>query len=258
MASMGLKYLAYAEMATDSTSAIPTYEAGDVLGQMVSTNLSIANSEGELYADDMLAEYVSEFESADFTAEVDNIPLSKQATLYGATYENDEFKASPIDVAPYFGIGGYQSLMIAGVRKYRAWFYPKARATMPDLDGTTKGKSISFGTQPIKMKIMAPKYGHWYYSKEFTTEAAAKAYIDNKLGVATWYTAEVQVQGATTGEGATPEGVNAVASGEDFVVTITGTVTKLYDNGSDATSSIAAGAYTVADIAANHKIAVIF
>lgn len=186
MAKMGLKYMAWNEIDTETDAAIPTYKAdsGIVVGRMVSINVAISNSEGELYADDMLAEYAAEFSSADLTAEVDNISLENQAKLYGASYdETDGFAANPDDSAPYGGVGGYQVLQINGAKKYRAWFYPKAKAVMPDFDGATKGNSISFGTQPIKMKIAAPKFGPWYRAKEFDTETDAKAYINTKLGL---------------------------------------------------------------------------
>ena len=186
MAKMGLKYLAWAEIDTEGDNAIPTYKSATagVLGRMVSINVTVNNSEGELYADDMLAEYAGEFSSADLTADVDNITLENQAKLYGTSYSTSgEYTADADDTAPYGGVGGYQTLQVNGTRKYRAWFYPKAKAMVPDFDGTTKGNSISFGTEPIKMKIASPKYGPWYYAKEFTTEADAKSYINTKLGI---------------------------------------------------------------------------
>lgn len=258
MASMGLKYLAWAAQASEPTNAVPTYSAGKVIGKMVSANLAIENNEGELYADDMLAEYINEFKSAEFTAEVNNIPLADQATLYGATYASDEFKATYTDTAPFGGIGGIQVLLVSGVRKYRAWFFPKVRATLPDWDGATRGDSISFGTQPIKMKVLSPTYGPWYYLKEFTTEAAAQAYIDGKLGVATWYAIDVQVQNAGSGESATPMGVTYVASAGTFTLAVAGTPAALYDNGVDSKASIADGAYVLSNVTAAHSIAVIF
>jgi hypothetical protein len=258
MASMGLKYMAWAPIAEESASAVPTYGAGLVVGKMVSTNLSISNAEGELHADDMLAEYISEFSSAELTAEVDNISLENQAKFYGASYENNEFGAGVDDIPPLGGIGGIQVLLVNNARKFRAWFFPKARASMPDWDAATKGGSISFGTQPIKMKVLAPRFGKWYHMKEFDTEAAAKAYIDTKLGVATWYTVEVQVQGDGVGKTVSPVGMTAVASGEDMEIAIAGAVTALYDNGVESKEDVSGGKYTITDIAANHKIAVIF
>ncbi len=255
MASMGLKYLAWAKMATEPAAAVPTYDAGVVLGKAVSTGLTVTNAEGELYADDLLAEYVSEFSSAALTAEADNVTLENQAKLYGAAYADGEIKFSSEDTAPYGGIGGYQVIMVGGVKKFRAWFFPKGRASIPDWAGATKGSSISFGTQPIRIKVMAPNYGPWYYVKEFDSESAAKAYIDAKLGVATWYTVEVQRQGSGT---VSPIGKTSVAAGGSLVINVSGSPTKLYDNGTDKTSSIASNKYTISTISADHAVAVIY
>ena len=258
MATMGLKYMAWAKMDTEPNNAIPTYQKGMVIGKAVSTNLTITNSEGELYADDMLAEYVSEFSSASLESEVDNISLENQSKMYGADYVNDELQFSANNNAPYGGIGGYQVLMVNGVRKYRTWFFPKARASVPDWTGNTKGSSITFGTQPIRMKIMSPNYGPWYYVKEFTDESAAKAYIDEKMGVAEWFNISVQVQGAQANEGASPVGIASVASGENFTLSVTGTPTALYDNGVESVASLDKGNYVLSNVTADHVIAVIF
>ena len=258
MAKLGLKYVAWAQMATEPAAAIPTYDPGLVLGKAVSANLAVTNIEGELYADDVLAEYKSEFQSAALTMEVDNIALANQAKLYGATYASDEMTHSLNDAAPYGGVGGYQVLQINNVKKFRAWFFPKAKASIPDWSGTTKGNSISFGTQPLSLKVMAPNYGPWYYVKEFTTEAAAQAYIDTKLGVAVWHEIAVQINGAGVGDSATPAGISYVANAGTFALTIAGTATALYDNGVDSVASISAGVYTIANVTAAHNIAVIF
>jgi len=255
---MGLKYVAWAEMATEPTSSIPTYSAGLAIGKAVSSNLAITNAEGELYADDALAEYVSEFANAALTMEVDNIALANQAKLYGATYSGDEFMAEAADTAPYGGIGGYQILIINNVKKYRAWFFPKAKASVPDWGATTKGNSISFGTQPIKMRIMKPNYGPWYYMKEFTTEAAAQAYIDAKLGVTTWHEINVQVNNPSTGKSGSPAGITYVPNAGTFTLTIAGTAAALYDNGVESKASIVDGAYVLSNVTAAHKIALIF
>lgn len=256
MASIGLKYLAWAKMATEPADAVPTFAPGKVIGKAVSTSLTVTRAEGELSADDMVAEYASEFSSASFTAEADNISLADQAEMYGAKYVDDEFQASAEDTAPYAGIGGYQVLMIHGVRKYRSWVFPKSRASIPDWTGTTKGTSITFGTQPITARIMAPTYGPWYYAKEFTTEAAAKAHVDTLLNIATWRQVNVQVQGG--GAGKSVSYVGAVQDGENAVLTIEGTPTALYDNGVDQVSAISEGKYTISAISEDHNIAVIF
>ena len=107
MAAIGLKYMAWAPMALEPDDAAPTYGTGIVLGRAVSTNLTITNAEGELYADDMLSEYVSEFASGELAAEVDNIAVENQAKLYGATYADGEMQMGGQDTAPYGGVGGF-------------------------------------------------------------------------------------------------------------------------------------------------------
>lgn len=131
MADIGLKYMAGAIMDTDPENAQPTYEPGFVIGKMVSTNLTVTNAEGELYADDQLSEYVSEFSSADFTAEVDNIPLEKQAIMYGATYEDNELFHSTNDTPPYMAIGGAQQFRINGARSIAPGILRKLRLPCP-------------------------------------------------------------------------------------------------------------------------------
>lgn len=256
MASMGLKYMAWAMMDTEPATANPTYRPGLVLGRIISTNMTVTNAEGQLDADDMVAEYVSEFSSAQLTAETDNIELAHQAMLYGAKFDDvDGLQHFPTDNAPYGGVGGYQVLMVRNVRKYRAWVFPKAKAAIPDWTGATKGQSISFGTQPVNMKILAPSYGPWYYVKEFATEAAAQAFVDDKLNVATWHRASVQVQGSGS---VTPAGEMFVAEGGTLALEISGTPTALYDNGVEKAASIVDGKYTLASVAEGHTIAVIF
>ena len=255
MAKIGFKRLVWAKMLTEPEDAIPTYEAGKVMGKAVSSNLAITNAEGELYADDALAEYIKEFSSAKLTAAVDNIPLENQAQMYGSRYQDGELQHWADDNPPYAGVGGHQVLLIQNVRKYRAWVFPKTKASVPDEDDTTKGNSISFGTQPIDMTIMRPEFGPWKRVKEFETEAGAKAYVDTLLNVAVWHNIAVQVQG---NGGSTFEGRTSVPDNGEYVLVLEGAPTKLYDNGVDKTSDIASGKYTLASVTAENRIAVIF
>ena len=184
MAQMGLKYLAWAKIKDEPEKTEPTYDSGKEIGKIVSLNVAIANSEGKLYANDQLAEYASEFSEGDLTAETDNISLEDQAAMLGATYnEEDGYVGGTGDTAPYGGIGGYQVLMVKGEKLFRSWVYPKVKAMQPDLDATTKGDSVSFGTQPIKMKVAATNSGKWIYQKDFKTEEEAKTFVDGKLNI---------------------------------------------------------------------------
>lgn len=258
MGKIGMDYWAIAPIATESTTALPTYSTGMELGEAVKADVKISNSEGQLYANDKLCEEISEFSSASIEGEVDDITLAKQSVIYGATLENDELGFGQDDTPPYCGTGYTQYLSKGGVKTFRTFFYPKVKAKLPDDSAATKGQNISIGTAPVKLTVFAPSFGKWRYLKNHTTREAAKAYLAAKLSVGSWYPVNVQVQGAGTGKSATPGGTTMIASGGTFTLTITGTPTNLFDNGVDETASISSGAYVLSNLVAQHDIAVIF
>lgn len=258
MGKIGLAYLAAAKMATEPAAALPTYHPGFVVGKAVAANLGITNASGQLYADNKLAEEINEFSNAALTCEADNIDLVWQAELYGEEVVDGEVGDHSSDTAPYIGFGYYQVLLVRNVRKYVAFFYPKAKATLPDDAATSKTNSISIGTSPLNLTIMEPEYGKWRYRKEFVTEAAAQAYIDSKLGVAEWFTVNVQAQGMGANDAVAPLGNCYVSSAGTFELEITGTPTALYDNGVECHADISDGKYTLTNVALDHTIAVIF
>ena len=94
--------------------------------------------------------------------------------------------------------------------------------------------------------------------KEFDTYEDAKAHIDRLLGVKDWHSVNVQINGAESGEDASPLGTSYVASGDPFVLTVAGTPSALYDNGVDQVASISENKYTISNVEGDHNIAVIF
>lgn len=257
MAKIGLAYLAWAKIAAETDTALPTYETGMTLGKAVKADLTVTNAEGQLYADNTLSEDVSEFSSGSIAIETDHMPLTKQATVFGTTLVNDELGNGPDDTPPFAGAGYYQVLVVGGERIFRAFYYPKVKAKMGDETAGTKTNSITLGTAPMALTVFVPSYGKWRYVKDFTTESGAKAYIQTKLNVAAWYQVNVQANGATTGEGVSPVGTTMVATGDTASITITGTPTAVYDNGTDVLASVVGGKYDVS-VTADHNISVIF
>ena len=258
MAKIGLAYLGFAPIETEPTNELPTYGSGIKVGHAIKADLTVTNATGQLYADNMLVEDVSEFSSGTIAAETDNIPLATQALMYGATLVNDELGYGADDTAPLAGLGYYQSLIIGGRKTYRAFFYPKVKAQMGDDSSATKGNSITFGTYPVNFTVFAPEWGKWRYVKDFTTKEGAIAYIENKLNIATWYTVNVQQQGQDGNVYADTTGTTMVASGSSFEIGIIGSATALYDNGTDHISSVSGGKYTISNISEDHTIAIIF
>ena len=86
MAQFGAQYPCFAPFSGDEpAAALPTYGDKVVLGKLVSANLTINLASGELYADDELAEQVSEFASGTLALETDDMTDDVAAAVYGAT-----------------------------------------------------------------------------------------------------------------------------------------------------------------------------
>ncbi len=261
MAAFGAKFICFAPFAEQETeNGMPTYSGGTAIGKLAAANLTVNLASGELWADDNIAEEVSEFASGAIAVELDDLSQANYALIYGATAAGENIKDAKADTIPFGGIGYYKTLMRKGVKYYKTFFYPKAKAVIGADNAATRAASITFQTTPITFNIYAPLYaaGQWRETEVFSDEASAVAWVKSKLNITTAYMMTVQVQGAGAGEGATPEFNTMVESGKDFVLTIAGTPNALYDNGADNVLDIAVGKYTVENVAADHKITVIF
>lgn len=260
MGKIGMRKLYWAPQATEPTDALPTFSTGRLLGVGIAGDVTYNWASGELYGDDKLIEKIDDIISATLAVQTSYLSLTDMAALYGNTIVSDELGIGSDDLAPYGGLGYIQVLKqtSTGATVYRAFFWPKVKAQMGNDNTASRAGSITIGTFIVNFTAFLPIYGKIAYIKEFATETAASAYLETKLNVATWYEMNVQVQGAGAGESATPLGVSMAAAGSDFEITIAGTATALYDNGTDNVGSISDGVYTVSSVAAAHNIAVIF
>ena len=64
-------------------------EKGVIIGKLVSANLTVNMASGELYADDALAEQISEFSSGTIAMETDDMDAAVAAEIYGCTVSED-------------------------------------------------------------------------------------------------------------------------------------------------------------------------
>ena len=260
MAKIGLRHIVWSPITAEPDGSSPTYGSGRIIGKAISLNVEVTPAEGELYADDQLAEYVNEFASGNITSELDDIMIQDKADIYGATYSNGKIVFGASDNAPVGGLGGVAVRQKNNVASYIGVVYHKCKAQIPGDSFTTKGNSITFGTQPLNMRIFADNAGEWKSESEpFSTESAAIAWVDNILGVSgDRYKISIQAQGTESGKEVSPVGDFYVDSMGSFNMTITGTPTALYDNSTEKKTSIIDGKYTISNVGEEHLIAVIF
>lgn len=264
MANYGAKSPMFAPFAgAEPQSSAPVYGTGVIIGKLVSCGITPNTAEGKLPADNTIAEYLSLVTDEDVALETDDLILANSLILFGAHMKGNDIVYRQGDVSPYGGYAFYHTAMRNGIAYHIGHFFPKVRATRGAKTYNTRGDTIEFGTTQIPMKALFTNAGDIEEESEaFTTEEAAYAWCASKLGIGTYYCVDVQIQGETSSKYVDYVGKCFLPAGEDFALQITGyaSVTAAYDNGADVASTITGGTgtYTIADIAANHEIAIIF
>lgn len=185
MAQLGLKYPVYATLA--ETTGSPVYSAGAVLAKAVSSNISITTNDVKIYADDAVAESDHSFASGTLTIEIDDMPDAAKKALLGYTTDSGgssaELKAAADVVCPNVGFGFYSYKIVGNTAKWRAIWLKKVQFSEPSEDFSTKGESTEFKTTSLTGTIMKAVDGLWKEEETFSTEAAAKAYLDEKASI---------------------------------------------------------------------------
>ena len=190
MSKIGLKYPVYAQL-TESGSTL-SYSAGAVLAKAISANVSITTSDVKLYADDALAESDRSFTSGTLSFGIDELSDKAKVDLLGyiegatadATTGSKELSAGT-NTPAYVGFGYYGAVVRNKVKYYRAIWLKKVQFAEPADEMATKGESVAFGTPTLEGVIMLGADGNWKAEATFSTEAAAKAWLDGKAGIGT-------------------------------------------------------------------------
>ena len=187
MAKIGLSSLYYSKL-TEASNGSPSYDGAKTLGKAVSANTSITNNSATLYADDVLAESDTSFQSGTITLGVDEDGDTVFADLLGHTITEGVVVKKSTDVAPFVAVGRIITKMVSGVLFYKAEVLFKVKFAEPSQDNTTKGESIEFGTSEIEGTIATLADGRWCTSQTFTTKANALAFIQGIMASGVEYT----------------------------------------------------------------------
>lgn len=202
MASFGAKYPKFAKIATEPENALPTYESDVKIGRLVKADLTVNLASGKLFADDELAESVDEFSSGSIAMETDDMEDSVASEVYGASVEGGQVHYKAGDSAPLGGLAYYKALMRKGVKLFKGYFYPRVKAALGNDSAATKTDSITFGTAATTFTVFRCNSDDWRITKEFSSESAAKAWVDAQLAGAV-ATPEATPAGGEVTSGAT-------------------------------------------------------
>ena len=187
MAKIGLSNLIWSRL-TEGADGTPSYDGAKTLGKAVSTSVSITNNSASLYADNVLAESDTTFQSGTITLGVDEDADATFAELLGHTNNNGVVTKSATDTAPFVAVGRIITKMVSGVLFYKAEVLYKVKFAEPSQDNSTKGESIEFGTSEIEGTIATLKNGNWSTSQTFSSKENALAFIQGLFASGVTYT----------------------------------------------------------------------
>ena len=177
MAKIGLNNLWYTHL-TEADDGTPTYDGAKSFGKAVSANVSISNNSATLYADDVLAESDTSFQSGTVTLGVDDDREATFADVLGHEItEEGEVIRNANDTAPWVALGRIVVKMVGNVRSYKVEILNKVKFSEPSQEDQTKGESVEFSTPEIEGTIATLANGDWSDSKVFTTKDEAIAFI---------------------------------------------------------------------------------
>lgn len=189
MSMYGAKYLQWAPIVEEPADSKPTYGQAINLGPLVKVADSPTYNEAKSYGDDVLQEYVNEFNECPVDVEVTELPMDAAAAITGAKLEGEseqkDLAFGANDNAPHGGLGFYISKQVKGVKSYQGVFYSKLKASMQGEEYSTKAGTVTLVNSKMRFLAMSPSFGPWKVkSPGFATETEAKAWVDAKLAAA--------------------------------------------------------------------------
>lgn len=191
MASIGMQYPVWAEVAGESTDGSLVYNSGRVLGRAVNANLNWEIDNSELRGDDATAE--TENSITGYRLDLTTTELEEGAAVDVLGVDSDQDTTNPEysdtdDSPPYGGVGYIRVLKRKGTRLYKALWYPKIQFSRNTEADNTKQKNVQWGTPTLNgtglaMFDNANGKARFRQYKVFTTLTAAKQYLNGKANI---------------------------------------------------------------------------
>ncbi len=172
----------------ENNNGTVSYTDAQILARGVEVNLEVESGDASnFYADNIVAETVAgQFNGGTLTLTVDGLLQDAEKLILGlAAAGADGFMAYGDNNAPYLGVGFIVRSLSGGVTYYTPVVVTKCIFNQPTLEAATQEEEIDFKTQELVATIMRDDSADrvWkYVGTDYTTEAAAEAALQTKLG----------------------------------------------------------------------------
>lgn len=183
MAKIGLKNFLFGVL-TEASDGTPSYGTAKKPAKAISCSVDITTNDVKLFADDVLAESDTSFQSGTVTLGLDDENIEMIGTLLGHTVTAGEMVRNANDVAPYVGLGRIVTKMVGGEYKYKVEFLNKVKFAEPSQSDNTKGEAVEFGTIELSGTVATLLNGNWSKTETFDSMADAQTYLTGLFGTA--------------------------------------------------------------------------
>ena len=178
MAFVGLLYAVAAPIQQETDGQPIIYGKGQVVGGMMTAEISYTRNSNPLYADDRVKEEDNSITGGTIKLGVDDASDEARVMLLGDVKES----------APYVGTGYIRVRRKDNKTSYIAYWVHKAIFGLGTESAKTKGQSIEWQTPTLEGSIMGVKNNpalqvRFRERRTFAKESEARAWIDKKAGI---------------------------------------------------------------------------
>ncbi len=191
MAFVGLLYAVAAPIQTEADGQAITYGKGQVIGGMMTAEISYTRNSNPLYADDRVMEEDNSITGGTIKMGVDDVNDDARVMMLGDVKEGDageEVYHETGESAPYVGTGYIRVRRKDNKTSYIDYWVHKAIFGIGTESAKTKGQNIEWQTPTLEGSIMGVKNNaalqtRFRERRTFTKESEARAWLNKKAGI---------------------------------------------------------------------------
>lgn len=191
MAFVGLLYAVAAPIQTEADGQAITYGKGQVIGGMMTAEISYTRNSNPLYADDRVMEEDNSITGGTIKMGVDDVNDDARVMMLGDVKEGDageEVYHETGESAPYVGTGYIRVRRKDNKTNYIAYWVHKAIFCIGTESAKTKGQNIEWQTPTLEGSIMGVKNNaalqtRFRERRTFTKESEARTWLNKKAGI---------------------------------------------------------------------------
>ena len=189
--NVGMMYPVWAPLATHTDGSMPTYNAGKVIQEARSANVTREYANNPLYGDDRIVDddngmtgLTISFESTGLSDADRKAMLGEED--YGTSGVSGQWVSD--NETPYGGFGYIRKMRDNGTKKFEAWWTLKIKFQEESQATTTKEGSIQWGTPTLNgraagLYVDSSDKQRYQLHKTFSTAADAKAWLNSLAGI---------------------------------------------------------------------------